>query len=277
MSIAGGLENALLDARRKRCGCVQLFVANQRQWRHPPLTEEQIEVFHRTRQSARLDPVIAHSSYLINPAAPDADIYKRGVAALADEYDRCGRLGIDYLVFHPGSHKGSGLQKGILRVVEAIKKVLDKHDNPCRLLVETTAGQGDSVGCRFEHLAEILGRVKSPDRLGVCLDTCHVFAAGYELRTKGGCKQTFKIFDDIVGCENLKVIHANDTKTDFNSGVDRHEHIGKGKLGREAFRNLLADRRLRKLPFILETPKGKSPGGRDYDMLNLAMLRRLAR
>ena len=161
-----------------------------------------------------------------------------------------------------------------MRVVEAIKNVLDTHDNPCRLLVETTAGQGDSVGCRFEHLAEILDRVQSPQRLGICLDTCHVFAAGYELRTKDGFKRTFAEFDRIIGLNHLKVIHANDAKTDFNSGVDRHEHIGKGKLGREAFRNLLADPRLRKLPFILETPKGQSPGGRDYDMLNFAMLRR---
>ena len=278
LSIAGGLHNALLDARRLNCQCVQLFVANQRQWKHSPLTAEQIDTFIQTRRRTNLNPVVAHSSYLINLAALDRHIRHRSIAALSDEYQRCCKLNIDYLVLHPGAHVGQGPEVGLRKIVSALNTLFsESRDAGCMLLLETTAGQGSCLGCTFEQLAYLIDNVKQSQRLGVCLDTCHIFAAGYDLRTPEACEETIDRFDKIIGLSRLAVVHANDSKTPWNSHVDRHEHIGKGHLGRLAFRHLLSDPRIRRLPLILETPKGKSPGGRDLDMLNLAALRRLGR
>lgn len=277
LSIAGGLQEALLAGRELGCQCVQLFVANQRQWRHPALTEGQIELFHQTRRKTGLTPVVAHSSYLINPAAEAGETRSKGLAALTDEFRRCTLLGIDYLVLHPGSHGGRGAPAGIRQVVAAIGEVFEAvGPSDCRLLLETTAGQGSSLGWRFEELAEILDRCGHRQRLGVCLDTCHVFTAGYDLRDEAAYHGTFAQFDQYIGLARLKVIHVNDSKGPLGGKLDRHEHLGKGQLGRAAFRLLVNDPRLRGLPLILETPKGTSPGGRDYDRLNLAALCRWA-
>lgn len=278
MSIAGGLENALWAARKYRCQCVQMFVVNQRQWRRPALTEEQIQRFRETRRETKISPVVVHASYLINLAAADKDTHQKSLMAISDELGRCERLGVDYYVLHPGAHRGQGEKKGLEKIVSSLQKVFVKvGDGTCKLLLETTAGQGTSLGCRFEHLAYILDHTESSDRLGVCVDTSHIFAAGYDFRTPETFTQTIRQFDDILGLQRLQIIHVNDSKTDLGCRVDRHEHIGKGKLGRSSFRNFLTDRRTRYLPFILETPKGKSPGGRDLDKLNLNALRRLAR
>ncbi len=278
LSIAGGLYNALLSAKKYRCQCVQMFVVNQRQWRRPTLTDEQIQRFREIRVQTQLSPVVVHASYLINLAATDRDTHQKSLWAVADELQRCEALGANYYVLHPGAHRGRGEEKGLKKIVASVNKVFHKTgDGNCKLLLETTAGQGTSLGCRFEQLAYILEKVELPDRLGVCLDTSHIFAAGYDFREPETFQQMLQQFDDIVGLERLQVIHTNDSKTGFGSGVDRHEHIGKGKIGREGFRNFLTDRRTRCLPFILETPKGKSPGGRDLDKLNLNTLRRLAK
>lgn len=278
MSIAGGLGNALIEAKKYRCGCVQMFVANQRQWRHGALSDEQIADFRQIHLDAGISPVVAHSSYLINLAAGDRDIYRKSQGALADELDRCEKLGIDYLVFHPGAHVGQGEQVGLDKIVAALDLILDKAgDLSCKLLLETTAGQGTCLGHTFEHLAYIIDRSEHTEQLGVCLDTCHVFAAGYDLRTKDAYQQTIKQFDDTISLKKLMAIHVNDSRTEFNSHVDRHEHIGKGYLGKDAFVNLLSDTRLSHLPFILETPKVETPGGKDMDLLNLATLGRLAK
>ena len=278
MSIGGGLENALVSASKYRCGCVQMFLFNQRQWDRVELTDGQVEVFRRVRRQTKIRQVAAHSSYLINLAAADNDILRKSKAALADEYARCGRLGIEYLVLHPGSHVGQGESKGLAKVVAGVNRVLAKsNDSGCQILFETTAGQGSCLGHSFEQLAYLLEQVEASERMGVCLDTCHIFAAGYDVRSEGAYRETIGRFDDVVGLGRLKVVHVNDSKRELGSRVDRHEHIGKGLLGRDAFRYFVKDRRLRGAAFILETPKGKSTGGRDMDMLNLAALRRLAR
>ena len=278
MSAAGSLENALWAAKKHRCSCVQLFVTNQRQWLRSPLTDDEAETFIRTRSETGIAPVVAHGSYLANLAAVDPATYKKSISALADELIRCEKLEVDYYVIHPGAHMGKGEKAGLNKIVTSINKVFSGvNSHHCRLLLETTAGQGTCLGHRFEQLAEIISRVDRPKLLGVCLDTCHIFAAGYDFRTPESFNETIRQFDQTIGLKKLKIIHANDSKTDLNSRVDRHEHIGKGFIRNQGFQNFLTDPRTRKLPFILETPKGLSPGRRSFDMLNLATLRRLAK
>ncbi|MBN2376745.1 MAG: deoxyribonuclease IV [Sedimentisphaerales bacterium] len=278
MSAAGGLENALWAAKKHRCSCVQLFVTNQRQWKRTPLENDEAETFIRTRRETNITPAVVHGSYLINLAAPDPTTYKRSLAALADEWQRSQQINADFYVIHPGAHLGKGEKAGLNKIVTSINNVISTTNNcHCRLLLETTAGQGTCLGHRFEQLAEIISRVDRPELLGVCLDTCHIFAAGYDFRTPESFNETIRQFDKTIGLEKLKLIHVNDSKTDLNSRVDRHEHIGKGFIRNRGFRNFLTDPRTRKLPFILETPKGLSPGRRNLDMLNLATLRRLAK
>lgn len=274
-STAGGLENALLIARKVGCTCVQLFSANQRQWNARPISDEQVDLFHQTWQQTGLREKVVHASYLINLAAINSETHKKSVKALGEELARCEKLQIDYLVMHPGAHMGRGESAAIKKIVTALNKVL-QTDWQGQLLLETTAGQGSSVGCRFEHLAEIRAGLDDPTRVGICLDSCHVFAAGYDIKSADGYQQTIGEFDSIIGLEHLKVLHVNDSKTPLGSRVDRHEHLGKGKIGREGFKNLVSDNRINRLPWILETPKGVSPGGRDYDKINLGCLRRLA-
>jgi len=273
-SIAGGLDQALYQARKMRCQTVQFFCSNQRQWRHLPLTASQIDAFDKAKEITRLTPLIVHGSYLINPAAADVNTLEKSICAMMDEYKRCDLLGVDYLVIHPGSHMGQGEAEGLRKISQAINQVLDQVKSSVKLLLETTSGQGTSLGCTFEQLAAIIEGIEDSSRVGVCLDTCHVFAAGYDIREANAYQNTMKIFGKIIGIKRLRVIHVNDSKTELGSRVDRHEHIGKGRLGRQSFRNLLNDNRLRHIPFILETPKGRSPGGKDYDRLNLAALKK---
>ncbi|MCP4710689.1 MAG: deoxyribonuclease IV [Planctomycetes bacterium] len=278
MSVAGGLQNALLTAQKKRCTCVQLFCVNQRQWNHPPLSEEQVETFLETKNKTHLSPIVVHGSYLINLAAIEKTTHQKSLKALADQWVRCERLQADYYVIHPGAHMGRGEKAGLDKIVTSINHVTTKINiGKCMLLLEATAGSGTVLGCRFEQLQYILEHVNHPDSIGICLDTSHVFAAGYDIASLPGFDKTIDEFNKTIGLSNLKVVHANDSKTPLNSRVDRHEHIGKGQLGKQAFRNFLTDPRTCNLPYILETPKGTSPGGRDLDMLNLATLRRLAR
>jgi len=277
MSIAGGVGNALRLAKRYRCGCVQMFAANQRQWVRPALGEEEAEAFRALRQEVGVEPVVVHGSYLINLAAVNGLTHRRSVAALADELGRSELLGAAYYVLHPGAHMGAGPAAGLAQVAAALNGVLAGDEGRCMVLLETTAGQGSSLGWRFEELAELLGQVERPERVGVCLDTAHVWAAGYDLRSEAGYEQTMGALGDIIGVERVKVLHVNDSKTELGSRVDRHEHIGKGRLGRQAFGWLLRDERWRGRPMILETPKGETAGGRQWDAVNLGVLRRLGR
>lgn len=228
-------------------------------------------MFHQAVEETQVSPIVAHGSYLINLASPEDSKWKQSRDAFEDEIQRAGVLGIHYLVFHPGAHMKAGEECGLQRIVEAVNLAIRAADPyHVTLLIETTAGQGSALGYRFEHLAAIIDGIEQKDRIGVCLDTCHVFAAGYELRTPEGYTKTINEFDRAVGLDYLKVLHLNDSKRELASRVDRHEEIGRGLIGTEGFRNLLGDPRLRGLPMILETP-GKEP----EHARNLATLRRL--
>ena len=220
-----------------------------------------------------MEPALAHDSYLINLASPAAGSKKRSRVAFAEEYARCGRLGIPFLVMHPGAHLGTGEAAGVDRIAGAITRTLEHQpDNPTVVLLENTAGQGTSIGYRFEHLRDLLGAADAGGRLGVCLDTCHTLAAGYDLTTAAGWEATFAEFDRVVGLGAIRAFHVNDSKRPLGSRVDRHEHIGRGHLGLTAFRLLMSDPRFVGLPMTLETPKATP----EADAINLAILRALA-
>lgn len=268
MSIAGGVDKAVLRGWKLGCETIQIFTKNSRQWQARPLSEEEIKFFRLNQEKTGISPVIAHDSYLINLASPEEDLWRRSVAAFVQELARCETLGIPYLVAHPGSHTGAGERTGLRRVAEALEEIRACTEGfHVQVLLENTAGQGTSLGYRFEHLASL---VEDGERLGICFDTCHAFAAGYELRTREGYEETFQELDELIGPHRLKVLHLNDSKGDLGNRVDRHEHIGQGFLGLAPFRMLLNDRRFRNLPMILETPKEQG-----MDAENLAILRSL--
>jgi len=275
MSIAGGLYRAVDRAEQVDATALQIFVRNARQWGAKPLRAEDIEQFRsRLQESGLLRFTLAHAGYLINVASPDAALWKRSVADLKLELERCLQLGIPYLVFHPGSHVGSGEAAGLDKVVKAMDRLLPASagNRSVTLLIETTAGQGTNLGHSFEQIAYILDRARGSESLGVCFDTCHVLAAGYEIRKAREYKQVFERFDRLIGIEKLKAFHLNDSKNPLNSRKDRHQHIGQGDVGLGAFKLLLNDSRFDDLPMVLETPKGEDLA---EDRQNLAILRGL--
>ena len=275
MSSAGGCHNALIAAQQHDFDTVQLFTKNNNQWGAKELSAQDIEQFHGTLKTTKLKYPTAHDSYLINLASPDPVLYKRSLEAFITEVLRADSLGLSYLVMHPGTPTDGDNDAGIQRIVQALDEV-HARCQPCRvkILLETTAGQGKSLGWRFEQLAAILDSVKQSRRLGVCLDTCHVFAAGYALAPARDYQNTMQAFDRLIGLSRLKVFHLNDSKKPLGSRVDRHEHIGKGHLGLEPFRLLINDPRFRKVPMIMETPK-EGPNDEDMDVENLDTLRAL--
>ena len=273
LSIAGGPDSALLAAAAYGFGAVAMFVRNQRQWSGPPLTDETVRRFRQTRRRLAIDPIVAHGSYLVNLAgAPD--VRRKSIRAMAEDLDRCGRLGIDYLVLHPGSNVDRA--KGIGLIADALNRVIvDCGRRRVVVLLENTSGAGHTIGGRFEELADLLGLLKRRRRFGVCLDTCHAFAAGYDLRNARAYERTMKAFDATVGFDRLRAVHLNDSVGPLGSRKDRHAHIGRGKIGRRGFRLLVNDPRFADVPLILETPKGPRDDGRDWDAVNAAVLRRL--
>ena len=276
MSIAGGIDLAPLRGQETGCDAIQLFTKSNRQWRARPLRDAEVEAFRSNLRVTGIGPVVAHDCYLINLAAPNASIWKRSVSAFREELDRAERLAIPYLVMHPGSHAGAGERDGLARVAEALNLLhTDTAGYQVQILLETTAGQGTSLGHRFEQLAAILAAVETPERMGVCLDTCHLFAAGYDLRTADGYRLMRRELAACLGPQRVKAIHLNDSQQGLGSRVDRHAHIGEGKLGLSAFGFLLNDPRFRRVPMILETPKDSDPVA--ADRRNLARLRRLRR
>ena len=276
MSIAGGVARALWRGVETGCDVIQIFTKNAMQWRANPLTQDDSAAFFKARQETGIRPIAAHGSYLINLASPDDSLYERSQEALWEEMLRAEALELPYLVIHPGSPRGGGEEEGIDRIARAINLIHHQGAGiKVMILMETTAGQGTTLGYRFEHFARIIGRIEEEERVGVCLDTCHIFAAGYDISTPEGYEATLEEFDRVIGLARLKVIHLNDSKAAAGTRVDRHEHIGKGSLGLDAFRRLLQDPRLAHLPFILETPKGKTPRGEDWDCVNLRVLREL--
>ncbi len=276
MSIAGGCHNALLAAQAHGCSTVQLFTKNASQWQARDLTADEVRTFRRTLRQSRLRFPTAHDSYLINVASPDEALYRRSLAALIVEMRRAEQLGLRYLVMHPGAAMDGGEDAGLARVAGALDEVHARCPGyHVRILLETTAGQGTTLGHRFEHLAHIFGLVAAPERLGVCFDTCHVFAAGYPLAPEREYRATLRDFDRVVGLWRLRVFHVNDSLRPQGSRVDRHAHIGQGQMGLEPFRLLVNDHRFRNRPMILETPK-EDDEGRDMDTVNLNVLRGLA-
>lgn len=273
MSIAGGCHNALLDAYKHECGSVQLFTKNNNQWQARPLDDEALGLFRRTLRETKLRHPTAHTSYLINLASPQEALFRKSIEALVDEMNRAEQLGLSYLVLHPGSPVDSSEEAGLARVIEGLDEVHRRcPEHRVRLLLETTAGQGSCLGHRFEHLAHLLEGVADAKWLGVCFDTCHVFAAGYPLVEK--YEEVFTEFDRLIGISRLKVFHLNDSKKPLGSRVDRHAHLGQGHLGLEPFRRLVNDPRFRRHPMILETPKEEGDN-KDMDTVNLRTLREL--
>ena len=268
VSTSGGVDKAPGNGKDLGCEAIQVFTRNQMQWRARALSPLEVANFHEGLKECNIRAVVSHDSYLINLGSHEPATLQKSLEAFADEIERCEQLGISYLVFHPGSHVGSGEAAGLQRIIDSLDAVLSlKPGNSTQVLLENTAGQGSNLGYRFEHLAEILGKTQYPHRLGVCLDTCHLFAAGYDLRTRSAYEAVFREFDTIVGLDHVKAFHLNDSKKGLGSRVDRHENIGKGELGLEPFRFLLNDPRFAALPMLLETPGGDEAYRQDLKTL----------
>jgi len=281
MSIEGGLHRAVERARQVDATALQIFVKSSRQWKARSLTELEIETFRQASDRAGLSAhTLAHASYLINLASPDAALRRRSEGALGEELDRCAELGVPYLVLHPGSPGEADEEAGLARVVGCLNRLLatrgKNHSagDEVTLLLETTAGQGSSLGHRFGQIGSILERARHGERLGVCFDTCHALAAGYEFRDARSYRATLRQFDREIGLDRLRAFHFNDSKHPLGSRKDRHEHIGHGEVGLEPFRLILNDRRFRDRPMVLETPKGRDLA---EDRRNLAVLRAMLR
>jgi deoxyribonuclease IV len=301
MSIAGGPGKAFRRGQSVGCETMQIFMRSPNRWQSPPLSEEQVEEYRYERERSAIWPVVAHSSYLINLGSPEEALWERSIAALIDELTRCQRLGIDTYVLHPGSHRGAGEEQGLERVARGVGRALEavhgdhvlgttpaahpSADRQITIAFETTAGQGYSLGGSFEHLAWLVDRVEQDCRAwaagdaiaGVCLDTAHILATGIEFRQPESYAAMWRTFDRVIGIERLRVLHLNDSKRDLGAKVDRHEHIGEGFIGLEAFRLLVNDPALRHVPMILETPKedDRCADGVEPDAENLARLRQL--
>jgi deoxyribonuclease-4 len=274
MSVAGGLHLAFDRIREVRGRALQIFTRNQRQWSASPVTEKEAELFRLAWKEWGEFPVVTHNSYLINLASPKSEVTRRSLTALRDELVRSDALGIPFVIMHPGAHLGSGLEQGLERFAENIDQVFRAAGSANRvsILLETTSGQGTSLGSSFEEIARLINASQFSERLGVCLDTCHVFAAGYDFRTPETYKATFQAFASIIGLERLKFVHLNDSLKGLGSKVDRHTHIGKGKIGLAGFKLLMNDPRFARLPMALETPKGEDLR---EDKENLAILKGL--
>lgn len=274
VSTSGGLAKAFANGKAAGCDALQIFSKNQQQWNAKPLTDSEISAFRAAHAASGMNPLVVHDSYLINLASPDDTLRAKSIAAFIIELERCEQLGIPYLVTHPGAHVGSGVEAGLARITSALDEILVDNVAPSvTILLETTAGQGTTLGRTFGEIATIIQTCKYPQRLAVCLDTCHVLVAGYDFRTPEGCAAMLAEFDQTIGLDRLKIIHANDAQKDVGSRVDRHTHIGQGFVGLDGFRNLMRHPAIRAVPMILETPKDRDP---EDDLMNLAQLRALA-
>jgi deoxyribonuclease-4 len=277
LSIAGGMHNALLEAETLGMETVQVFTKNQQQWKCKPLADDAVSQWHSHRKRLKFRKTVSHDSYLINLASFDPALWESSISLFIEEISRCEILEIPFLVTHPGAHLGHGEGAGLARVAAALDRVHEQlPDAKTIVCLEITAGQGTSLGYKLEHLAEIIEKVRDSKRLGVCLDTAHLFAAGYDFRGPKYARFR-KELDSRVGVKRVKVLHLNDSKKDLGSRVDRHEHIGHGKIGLGGFEPFVRDVAFALVPKILETPKEKDTGGRPWDAVNLESLRKLMR
>lgn len=281
LSIAGGYYKAVDRAAELGFDTVQLFTKNNNRWQGTKITDAMAQQFRDSLNRHGIVSPLSHASYLINMASPDDQLWQRSIDAMIDELHRANLLSIENVVVHPGAFRDSDLDSGITRIIDAISIVLDRtEDLSTSILLETTAGQGTCIGHRFEHLAEIMRRVDHQDRLAVCLDTCHMFAAGYDMASKSSYNKTMKQLDETVGIAAVRAVHLNDSLRPAGSRVDRHAHIGRGEMGIEPFRNLLGDRRFHGIPMYLETPKeteGEGDEAVEMDTVNLKVLQGLLR
>ena len=273
MSISGGVDSAFDRGEQVGCDAMQIFTKNSNQWHAAPLTDELVQRYHRRQAETGIAPVVAHASYLLNLASPADELWNKSIDSLVVEMQRCDALAIPYLIIHPGSHMGSGEQTGIQRIALALNMAQGRlPDAWVKVALETTSGQGDHLGYRFEQIAGMIRRVEAGDRLAVCFDTCHTLTAGYDFRTPEGYADVFREFDAIIGLPRLTVFHLNDSVKDAGSRRDRHAHIGEGFVGLEGFRLLLNDPRFENIPMLLETPKSEDM---HEDVENLTRLRAL--
>lgn len=274
MSISGGLYKAIDRAVAAGCGTLQIFTRSSNQWKGKPVSDKDAELFRSSFAASGLHEVISHDIYLINLAAPEGDTRTKSLAAFADEMITCAQLGINKIVMHPGSHTADPPEIGLERVISAFNQLFEEVPQyEGLILLETTAGQGTNLGRTFEELQIIINGSKNPERFGICFDTCHTFAAGYNTATPEGYADVMEQFDRLLGLKRLHCFHMNDSKKGLGSRVDRHEHIGQGTLGLEPFRFIMNDQRFASVPKILETPKGDDD---EMDQVNMQLLRGLA-
>lgn len=275
LSIAGGYYKAVDVAGELSLDCVQLFTKNNNQWKGKPITSEDVALFRDRLEATGIHHPIAHDSYLINLASPSEELWNKSIDAFSQELERAELLGLIGVVMHPGSYVSSTPEEGLRRIVEGLNEAHRRTPNVKTLtLLETTAGQGTNLGHRFEHLKEIIDKVSDQERVGVCVDTCHIFAAGYPLISQEDYASTMQEFDKVIGLDRIRAFHLNDSLKPFGSRVDRHAHIGRGTLGLEPFRHLVNDSRFEKIPMYLETPKGEE-SGEQLDTVNLRVLKGL--
>jgi deoxyribonuclease-4 len=271
VSISGAIHMSVDRAVELGCTTFQIFTRNPRGWTYTKLKKAEVDEFRRKFEAAGFRVAMAHMPYLPNIASPKKDIYEKSVRSLVAELERCGALGLELLVVHVGSHLGAGLEKGVEQVANAVNRAVEAVDNQVKVLLENMAGQRNSCGSRFEDIAEILSRVKNADRVGVCLDTCHLLAAGYDIRSEEAVDATISRFDKVVGLNRLWAVHLNDSKGALGSGLDRHEHIGMGKIGENGFKAFINHPAIRDKPMVIETPEDK----RGNYATDLAKLRKL--
>lgn len=254
MPTAGGLHKALYAGREIGCTAVQVFTASPRQWRQPPLKQETIDAFEKGKQETGIQVVVSHAAYLINLAAPDENVRRQSYEAYLSELIRCSQLGIPYAVVHMGSHLDRGEEEGLKTLIESLRNLLEELPDGVKIAMETMAGQGSALCYKFEHFAQVLEALPD-ERLVICADSCHLFAAGYDLRTPETYEAVWQEFDRLIGIPRLQVWHLNDSKKPLGSRVDRHDHIGAGELGEGAFKLLMNDSRFAALPMLIETPE----------------------
>jgi len=272
MSIAGGVFNAFLDGEEVGCTTIQIFTKSSNQWRAKELSKEELDKYHAEQKRTGIKPVVAHDSYLINLGSPDAALVEKSRQAFLHEMERCEKMRIPFLVTHPGSHLGQGEEWGLKRIAESLDWLHERAaEFKVKVALEVTAGQGSNLGYKFEQIAKMIELTRKSERLRVCLDTCHIFAAGYDISSEEAYEKTISEFDRIIGLKRLAAIHLNDSRKGLGSRVDRHEHIGKGMIGERPFGFFMRDKRFEKIPKLLETPKDN-----DMDRVNLGILRKLA-